>query len=508
MPPARMNSPKMLVIRFAQVGKVYVPFVFLQRSFSDNFSGWYAFAWSLLFWVVTLERLHELFYDWWTIRFCITKDGFRFETGLVAKKEVQVAWRDVASLQISQSLIHRWLRCSTATIGIGSQAMQSLVLEAIDNDLSEEIAFHHGRVTRTQGTSKLAESPPSEASKSSGYAGAPDSPPPRADSTDARIVVDRIYDISAGDYLLIAFTYGHFVLLAPFLLNAYSEIGRWGILDGVGLLETLRETPGGLKLAFGMTVISISAIIYGYVVAWLRYKDYSVCVIGGDLLVSGGIISAESRRVHESQIQGIRIDQNPIMRLTGRGRMSLVSRDPGGRTRSNIILPAANARRISETIKNYFPAYSSSQELPRLSAGSSAVILSVVSATAIGTLWLARTMVDPRLGPLVFAFIGLFWLIVLNYFWAIIDVDEKRGNIKYRRGFLWIRSYDVSVTSVHVVAWRQGPLGRLLGTASLTIYIYAGKPLRLRMVGAPESSVERLTQEFLALGSPARTVPG
>ena len=85
------NSAKMLAIRSVEASILYVPTALIWKSSQDRLDGLWATLATVLFTCFTVSRLHSVFFDWWTTRYQVDRDGLRLATGFFVRKEIAVA---------------------------------------------------------------------------------------------------------------------------------------------------------------------------------------------------------------------------------------------------------------------------------------------------------------------------------------------------------------------------------------------------------------------------------
>lgn len=464
----RRNSPKMMVVRALEAGKVYVPFAFLQGSIHSQLSGWAASAWLAMFWYYSVTRVSYVFLDWLATKYEVTASGIRIVEGLTTRRETAVAWTDIASVQVSQSALHRILRCSAVQIGIGSQSKGSVTLEAVSASCAEAITslFRAGSAARS------------------------------ARNTAARFSSggERIFEMGKLDYLLISIAYGQFALLIPFAFGLYTELSTLLSLPHVDLWLLVEQNPSPVALAATAVAVACVALAYGLCVAWLRYGSFTVVARAGILEVTGGVIAGERRQVQLGEVLGVRIRQNPLMVLMHHATVSLVLRESGSRLRSNVIFPSIPRAAVGAKLSEHFPQLRSSLDssiVPpaglRILIGCSlpAIVLCAIPAMAslIGS--------NVRLPVVVCSLAAL--LLLANRLWAAVVVDVENGLVCFRRGFLWVTQYVLPVSDIHVFHQRQGPARRGWGFVTTSLWVHDGRPRALRAPACPMRTAEVLS---------------
>jgi len=476
----------MLVIRALQACTLYIPFLMLFLSIRQAVDGLLGSLWTMVFLSYSYTRLHAVFYDWWTTQFQIGDDGVCISTGLYHKKEVSIRWSDLTSIQVTRSLLHRILSCSQVRIGVGSTTKQFVILHAVSEVLAADLVHHLDSGTLPRRTTDDAVS---LAMRNAVSAPTSTNSPPRTRPMPQRPSVSdcSIYAIRFRDYLLISLTYGQFVLLIPMVVSAYSELSRWFELPALDLFSLNRLW---LSLSPWTIVVMISstaalAIAFGWAVAWLKYRGFEVRVREGRIHIAGGLISHEIRQVVQDKVTGLRVEQNPIMRVMGYGKLSLVSRQPGRKVGTNVVFPVLKLRRLEKGIDEFFPEYGGTLSFRPPPRKKLAILVMGIGTVSLTSSWMiARTLLpNPDIAIATVCVIGLMFVFVSNRLWGVIRVDPAKATVQVTRGFLWVKRYNLSMASVHVLMHSQSPLGRMLCVSRITLVIFDGRRVRLRVMG-------------------------
>ena len=464
----RKSSWKLLVIRLAEGLRIYVPFVFFHTVLMDNLHGWVATAWRVLFWLVTLDRLHTLFYDWAATRFRMDGHGISVDLGLLNKKTTSLKWSDISSIQVSQSAPERTLRCATLTLGLGAHSKQHIALAGLDRAEADRIAelYEEGR----DAPEKVVDEP-----------AAPPDPDPetRGDEGRGRL----IYRISPVDYLVISLTYAQFLLLIPFGFSVISDLSEYGGEDALmRAFRSLTEAaPPWVTAVTGGAVVLLAALVYGYALTWLRFGKFEVRERAAVFGIQGGAFARGRHQISTRDVHGLRLRQNPVMRAFGYAQLSLMSRDSaGGDARTQKIMPVAKTAYVEEIIATYFPHYATLTARRPVPATARAllitgVVLSLLACSAVSHLFIAGRGFIVLLIPLILVHVA-----VLNARWTDIDVDGQGESLFYCHGLLWRSEYRVRLYGVHATVWASNPVSRRLGWQTLIAYVFSGTPIFMR----------------------------
>ncbi|MFJ5102939.1 PH domain-containing protein [Streptomyces sp. NPDC088554] len=423
--------------------------------------------------------------DWWTTRFSVDSGGISYDRGFLVRRSTSLGWSEVVSVQVSRSAVARLLGCSRVLIGIGTESKANLTIEAVPQAAAAEIEgyFEAGRVRPSRdmpvpGTHSRVVDPVAEDRSGSAEAECESVLECRIGSrtTDSG---DLIYRIRIRDYLLISVTYGQFVLLFPFLIELYENAAA--LLRLSPAFPAIPDISGPLwvLVVAALAVFGSVAMAFGMLVAWLRYRSFEVRIRAGAFVMSGGLISAESRQIPRSQVGGVKIQRNPLMRVTGYARLAFVSRQSGERIGANIVFPAVRLERVRDSIRSHFPAYAAAADRsPKVSRplqwgliGVAAVTLAMTSRAADG--------MSPVRAVALMAAVAIMLLAASNYCWATAALDPENAVIHFRRGFLWVTHYVVPWDSVYFAGSYQLPVAGRLSVGAVCLGVYDSRAVRL-----------------------------
>ncbi|MYV64275.1 PH domain-containing protein [Streptomyces sp. SID4931] len=404
--------------------------------------------------------------DWWMTRFSVTGDGIRHDSGLVVRRSTSIGWSDVVSVQVSRSAVAQFLGCSRVLIGIGTESKATLVIEAVPQAVAAEVKEHFeaGRVRRSPGAPAPA--------ATGGRTVAPD---------------DLIYRIGLRDYLLISVTYGQFVLLFPFLMELYENAAallplppgppralgpaRAAVGAGGGRRRRGRGDRDGLRHAHRLAALpGVRSPAQGGSVRHVRRSR-----------LRGVPARSPGRRVG-----GVRIQQNPLMRVSGYARLAFMSRQSGERIGANLVFPAARLERVRDSVRSHFPAYATAADrTPEVSRPLRLGLIGTAAATLALASWAASTMHPVRAVALAAA-VAIVLLAATNYCWAAVEHDPDQSVLHFRRGFLWVTHYVVPWDSVYFAHSYQLPVAGRVSVGAVCLGVYDTRAVRLWIpVGRP-----------------------
>lgn len=492
------NSSKVLAVRALEAARFYVPVVLLYSSTRDAVDGAWALLATAAFWAYTSTRVVWVFGGWWTTRFTVDDNGIELHTGLLMRERIAVAWGDMVSVNVSRSLLHRRLGCALVRVETGSRG-RGLTLEAVLPGVVDGIEElyrlrgahdrRHG-ITPGDGDAEVVLAGPSAGVRPmETQAAAATSPGSPQD--------ELVYAMRPLDYLLLSVTYGQFALFLPAVLGGYSEASKRTGLPTAELLQVFQRQPHWWAVALVVLAAVVGALGYGCGVAWLRYRSFTVRRYVGGLVITRGLVSHESRQVLESQVAGLRLEQNPLMRVLGYAKMGVVSREPGRKVGSNVLFPVVKLPLLAQSVEEFFPDYSG---MLRLRRAPRRVFDFLVPAVVVGLVlvaWAAVRAVRAEVAAPVVSVVALVLLIVANRAWTAAELDIDARSIRFRRGFLWVKLYEFPIASVHLVLQSQGPVGRSTGVCNLSLFLHDGRRVRLRLFACPGDLPSRISRAIV-----------
>ncbi|WP_158676385.1 PH domain-containing protein [Tessaracoccus sp. OH4464_COT-324] len=388
----------------------------LQGGFAERLPDYAQLPWLVFVWMYSLSRIPVIFLDWMTIGFALNEQGITHRAGWPSRTLTRVRWSEVSALSVEQDTIHRLLRRYRVTISLGAQSLPAIVLEAVaDADVRQWRSwFEHGRTTVNQEHERCSE---------------PEQPTP-----------ERVSRVGLLDLAMISVTYGQPVLVVPFAVSSYYELADWVHLPGEGAtLAWLAQSPGWTLLG-----ALLLAAIYGWVRAWLRYGGHRVDRVGDSYEIGHRAVDRSTRHVRAAEVIGLRVDQNPLMRLLRMGALHLVLPGAQGTEQRVTILPVAPMSVVERHVQVFLPG-----EIPtvrQVRHGLSASI-GLPLALAVAMLLLAGLP-----WPAGLTGIGALWLV--NRTAAGISAGQG-GRVTFMRGLWARRSYLLNAGALRSLsAWR------------------------------------------------------
>ncbi|MCX5204519.1 PH domain-containing protein [Streptomyces sp. NBC_00237] len=483
--PQRRNSPAMFAMRTAEHAATIVPAVIAGVSVSARWPVLFGIPVAAVFGLLGGIIVLSLVVDWRMTTFAVDSDGIRYDSGLVVRRSTSLSWAEVVSVQVSRSAVARLLGCSRVLIGIGTESKAALVIEAVPQAVAAEMEGYFEAVpvrpspgTPVPGTDSRAVPPAAEGPRESAETGWASGSAGETEDHSAG-PGDLIYRIRVRDYLLISVTYGQFALLLPFLMELYENAAAFLPLPSV--LPEISDLPGPLwaQVVIAVAVLGAVAAAFGMLIAWLRYRLFEVRLRAETFTMSGGLVSAESRRMPRSQVGGVRIQRNPLMRVTGYARLSFASRQSGERIGANIVFPAARLEHIRDSVRSHFPAYAAAvSRAPepgrplRWGLAGGAVATLALAAWAVHAMSLITAVI-------LLAAVAIVLLAAINYCWAAAALDPENAVLHFRRGFLWATHYVVPWDSVYFAhSYRMSGVGRL-SAGAVCLGVYDSRAVRL-----------------------------
>lgn len=478
----RRNDRRLILIRSYEVALTYLPILLIYLTVRDRTHGYARMITDVGFACYTLIRSSDILRDWLTVRFALDDTTVRYSEGWIHTRSLHLHWGDVATFHVTRSAAHRLLNCAQITIGVGGGQRREIVLHAVDERTVKELT---GMLAdKHTCSSALAKSSAGRVAVTSLTDETPLTP------TDARRTV--LFRARPRDYLMISLTYGQFILVIPLLLSAYIEAAEWLSFVHIDLPQQIAgltdSVDRGPSLLLALPIALLVAVTFGAGLAWMRYHSFTADLVDGSVTVAWGWPTEQRRRIPSVAVTGVRVDQNPLMRLVGMARLSVVVRQGADGIGSNVVLPVAPLHHIGRLLATAVPAYSWAGRMPPRSVRAFEVGVAAVAVALLGGLqWLW----GPRLALLALAVVIV--VVAGNRAWVAVEATGD-GLLLVRRGVLWTRLYILRVDDIHVAGRRYGALGASLGRAGLSLYFVDRGARVVHGIALPERSVRAAWQ--------------
>ena len=457
----RRPGAALIAVRAFDAVKVYLPFMLLQGGFASRLPEVLHLPWQAFVWLYTLSRVHVLLFDWLTTAYRIDEHGITLRRGWPASRTTTVAWADVASLTIDQDVIHRLLGRHRATVVVGAETQPNLVLEVMGD--AEVEALRRGR--------------PSEQDRPSEQGWPFEARSTRTSGTSAHTsgAVEPLHRTSWVDLLVVAATYGQVALVVPFAVSSYGELAEWLPLpsdaEALGWLLS-----GGPWLLAAASVVA--GLAYGLFRAWLRFGGHEVRLVGDRYEVTRSAVDRGTGTARAHEVVGVRIDQNPLMRVLGLGTLHLVLGRGQGTAQALTVLPIARLPVIERHVATLLPGIPPPPGRPHAGPVLAVGVVALAVAAALLAGW------QPWLAGLALL-VGL-WLADRAATSLAVGADCL---VVHQRGWASRRTYLLASGALRAVAtWRVGRTP----WSGTTLTLLDRAPVALRAWGTTDVCVDRL----------------
>jgi uncharacterized membrane protein YdbT with pleckstrin-like domain len=463
-----------MAIRLAYALVGFVPITLFWRNGRPGLEGWVAAAADVAYVAYVVLVVVGIPLGWLATTWQVDDRGVRIRRGWLFRTELSLSWAELVALDVSQPVLHRLVGCYMVRFGMGGPQSDPVRLDAISAAARDRIvaAARAGRPDLPSEAVGPADPDPTDRRILAEDAAGPDEGPDDG---------DEIYRIRSRDYLMVSLTYGLFILLVPAVLALLDQV-REVVAVPTPDLATVAAWGLPWQLAGAVGVLGLS-IAYGWVFAWLRYRDFRVVRGAGVLTTSGGMLSAETRTVPTDRITGIKITQNPLMLLFGYGRVSVLTRDAGDQPMANLLFPVIRLADVPGTLTGELDVRT---DLVRASLRPSRTARASLAVGAV-VVWLCLLALTYAIRPdwlvLAATAVTLVVALVVNSLWVVLRHQPGRGRCYARRGFWWVSHVDFDDTSVQVVESAQGVVGRISRTWSVGLHYYDGRVRRVRALG-------------------------
>jgi uncharacterized membrane protein YdbT with pleckstrin-like domain len=469
----RRCSSTLLAIRAVDALKVYLPFMLVQGGIAVRLPPQLLWLWYALLTYYTLTRLQLLLFDWLTVRYAVSPSGVVCRRGWPTSVTTRASWSEIGALHVEQDLTHQLLRRFRVRAVVGAEGRAEIELDALDASAVAALrAFHESAQGVAVPPVRGEEAAPSGEPRVGSGAAAP--------ARQGRRVLFRA---GTRDYLLISVGYGQFILLVPFLLGAWSDVAEMlGLPDGAVLLE--QALGAGLLAVLGFVPV---AAAFGIVRTWVTYRGYCVTLDSTGIEARGGLLRQDVRRARLDEVSGIRVTQNPLLKLLGRYSVSLVLASARGEFRVLVVLPVASVAQVRRLQLRLVPDAAKHRLLATRVPGRVVTVVLVTGAVGVAATALAGL-------PWLAAAIALLAVALCNACWVQVEVPRKDGTVfRHRGGLLWRRDYLLATAALRQVeSWAWTP-GGSSGRSWARLRIMDRRPVSLWLPAVPTHLVDQLT---------------
>lgn len=421
----RRPSAALVAVRAWGIGRSAVPVVLASVIGPPEYL---RTLWLIFVVVFAIISAYGLFFDWLTIRYRMDDEGLVYESGWPSKVRSQVGWREVDAVRVDQDLPHRLLRRYKVTVAVGAEQRESIVLAALSRQDADLLVRLHGEATATVPSDEHPSVPGPEES--------------RGDNSESH----PLYRASWRDHLVIAFTYGQFILVVPFLIGGYRHVAEWISVpseDDVALWLVA-------QLPVTIAALLVCAFLYGVARSYLRFGGYVVRVIDGGYEVRFGVLECSTRRVQLDAVLGVRIDQNPLMALLGMASLRLVLRNSHGEDQTLTILPVARMSMVEEHLRRILPGAVMTTDRPGWPVPVAVLVLG--GGAASGLMIAGRHWAMALLLLILALWLANRWTAA----WG-----QGGGYVVFRRGVCFVQRYLLrpeAIRSLSTWSLRSGPV--------------------------------------------------
>lgn len=387
----------------------------------------------------TWTRAYVIFYDWLTFRYLLTADGIQIRRGLISKSATKVEWEHVRAVATSTDSILRISGNVRVALSIEAADGVPLIVEAMPRHLHQWLLqFVHTDTVHEQ-----------------------------------RIELDSPLaapQLRMTDYLAIGFTSGKFVLIVPLMasglryLTPSSGEGYW--LDEWRLVE--RMPPLLQVLSIGG--LALLGLLYGTLLAWLRYRGMRLMEDGNKFYWEAGALSKRSFHLPKGGVRHVVIRRNTLMRATGRAQVAVVLGGSDAAGLGGVVLagaPLADAKELAA-------------QLIGVSFGQSGVILAPWYRAALRVpmtvLLVAILAIALPIVPILFSValsVGIAGALLMLWNSAM-DVaalveDSNDAVLRVDRGVFWKETHLLRLAALHGASGSQSVVARHAGVVRLRL---------------------------------------
>lgn len=267
-------------------------------------------------------RCVQVFYDFLTVRYSVDQRGFSTIRGLFNRDDVRLDWTAVVTVSVRRSILHRVLGLADVHVAADASESASQVLPGL-------------RVTEANRILRLnAQNGPV---RPVGLVGG--SVDHSSDEDDAvRMLTPAL---TRSDFVFIGVYSGAFAFFVPAFYSAASETGAWFGMRALALpsVDTLVGLGPQIMIGLAGGVLGVS-VIYGAVIAWVRYRGFTVRKYGDtELVFEAGLAQVERRVIALRSVAAYELRRPVLMVPVGRVFVRAVVRGERGQVTRGMLLP-------------------------------------------------------------------------------------------------------------------------------------------------------------------------
>lgn len=415
-------------------------------------------------WTLLFLRFLSPIYTWVTLRFATSQDGLWYVRGVLLRRNRYVPWNEVSAVQVDQPFAFRIAGLTRLNLLQGGEDATRVSLQGITRGVCDEIVAHVRDAAAD---------------------------PPNAHTEVPPIESKPLYEATNTDLLAASVIYGKFAVVgAALALGVVDQLQTWGGDD-----EAMRFVAQSPVIA--ALLVGLATMILGAIATVVRFAGLRTSRRGDDLFISFGLFSTRERLITSRAVAGIEVRQNLLEVLTGRARLSVLSRDSGARLGTNLVLPSLRIASVEKLTDRVFQLEGYGEWRPSSPAHVWKPFLALVVTSTMACVPVVLLRPAPLLG--VAAYVGAF--VVVQWGGKVLcsgletSPDASGVTITTR----WISRCAIAIRpeEVHVVS-----LTRLWGLPPLLrVHFYSGRPRALTARTFDSAELEMLVQGSLELST-------
>jgi uncharacterized membrane protein YdbT with pleckstrin-like domain len=424
-------------------------------------------------------RCVQVLYDFLAVRYSVDQRGFSTVRGLLNRDDVRLDWTAVVAVSVRRSILHRLLGVADVHIAADASESASQVLPGL-------------RITEANRILRLnARNAPVRPVGPVGGA-APDQSSDEGDEGDAARMLTPA--LARSDFVWIGVYSGAFAFFVPAFYSAASEAGAWFGMRALPLpsIDTLVRLGPHIIVGLAGGVLGVS-VIYGAVIAWVRYRGFTVRKRGDtELVFEAGLAQVERRVIALRSVAAYELRRPVLMVPVRRVFLRAVVRGEKGHVTRGMLLPIVRSPdgvrilcALTGLNLDAFRNDSTSRWPVVLHASTAVAVISVavgffntnaaLSILAVSLVLIVNRALDMRLGRV--------W---------VSRSDFGRTWLICRRGVLFQSTWVVDAGAVDVSSWR----GWNSRYGSFSLAVRGRWPIRLPVWPIPARVALRLRRDL------------
>ncbi|HEY4553898.1 MAG TPA: PH domain-containing protein, partial [Bacillaceae bacterium] len=280
---------------------------------------------------------------WYRFTYRVEDGELKIEQGLFVRKKRYIPFERIQTLDLSESILHRPFGLVKVKVETAGTSLNKAEAELTAIKKEEAAALR-----------KL-------------IAEAKAKPADQAEETETEAADETvIYKITRKQLFFLATTSGRAGVVLSALFAFLFQFDELIPFEKVyGEVEELVRTGVALVAAIVLAGLIIAWLI-SVVIAFFKYNDFTVRLIGNDLVVTRGLLEKRTTTIPLHRIQAVNMKESPLRQPFGYASVYLISAGGGAFEEGSSfieLLPVVKRRDVGQILRNFLTDYQFEAEL-------------------------------------------------------------------------------------------------------------------------------------------------